>query len=114
MAIFNLIRNLAYQTHPYKWPTIGLSLQHVQDATLADVKDFFAKHYGPNNAVLLLFAEIQVEQVLELANKYFANIAPINLSNPSYEVEPKQTELRRLEVVKCKCQCIVHGVSWCK
>ena len=35
------LRDLAYKTHPYRWPTIGLETSHIDEAVLQDVKDFF-------------------------------------------------------------------------
>ena len=37
----HLLRPLAYQTHPYRWPTIGKDLSHIANATLDEVKEFF-------------------------------------------------------------------------
>ena len=47
------MRTLAYTNHPYRWMTIGASLEHVEQAKMQDVKDFFFKFYRPNNACLL-------------------------------------------------------------
>ena len=53
-----LIRDLAYKVHPYRWPTIGKDISHIQNATLEDVKDFFFKHYAPNNAVITVSGNV--------------------------------------------------------
>lgn len=37
----HLLRPLAYQVHPYRWPTIGKELSHIAQATLQEVEDFF-------------------------------------------------------------------------
>ena len=42
--VWHILRKLVYEKHPYQWPTIGLELQHVQDATLTDVENFFYKY----------------------------------------------------------------------
>ncbi len=44
------LRPLAYKEHPYRWATIGKELRHIEEATMADVKAFFFKHYVPSNA----------------------------------------------------------------
>src|SRR6476620_8202950 len=51
--VWHKLRGLVYTTHPYKWMTIGASLQHIEDAKLQDVKAFFFKHYRPVNAILV-------------------------------------------------------------
>src|SRR6187455_1027200 len=45
------LRPLAYQVHPYQWATIGKEISHIENATMDDVRDFFFRHYVPNNAV---------------------------------------------------------------
>ena len=48
------LRPLAYKVHPYRWPTIGMDLDHLQNTNLDKVKSFFFSHYAPNNAILAL------------------------------------------------------------
>ena len=42
--VWHKLRALAYQSHPYRWMTIGEKLQHIEEVTLPDVKAFFKKH----------------------------------------------------------------------
>lgn len=62
-------------SHPYSWPVIG-SMEDLNAATLADVKEWYATYYGPNNAVLALAGDITVERARELVTKYFNGIPP--------------------------------------
>ncbi len=96
--VWHKLRNMVYTTHPYKWMTIGASLKHVEDATLADVKAFFKKHYNPSNAILTVAGNIQVAKVKELAEKWFGSIPAGEKYNRNLPVEPKQTAPRTLEV----------------
>jgi zinc protease len=96
--VWHKLRNMVYTTHPYKWMTIGASLQHVEDATLADVKAFFKKHYNPSNAILTVAGNIEVAKVKELAEKWFGSIPAGEKYNRNLPVEPKQTAPRTLEV----------------
>ncbi len=68
------LRTLAYKKHPYKWMTIGKELKHIEEAQLDDVKNFFYKHYRPQNAILAVAGNVTTEQVKELAEKWFGNI----------------------------------------
>ncbi len=61
------------QGHPYSWSTIG-SMADLNAASLEDVQLWFKTYYGPNNAVLSLAGDINVEQAKELVNKYFGDI----------------------------------------
>lgn len=59
--------------HPYSWQTIG----YVDDLDRVDVNDlkaFFLRWYGPNNAVLTIGGDIDVAQTLEWVNRYFGTI----------------------------------------
>lgn len=92
------MRSLAYTTHPYRWMTIGKELQHVEDATLQDVKDFFFKHYTPINAILVVAGNVTTTRVKELAEKWFGPIPAGIKYNRNLPVEPKQTAPKSMEV----------------
>ena len=57
------LRPLAYQSHPYKWPTIGKDIQHIEDATLDDVKAFFGSYYHPGNAILSVAGDFEINKM---------------------------------------------------
>lgn len=61
------------QDHPYHWPTIGY-LEDLDRANLDDLKNFFLRWYGPNNAALTVAGDVDPSQVLELVKKYFGTI----------------------------------------
>ncbi len=96
--VWHKLRTLVYTTHPYKWMTIGASLQHVEDATLADVKAFFKKHYNPSNAILTVAGNVEFAQVKAMAEKWFGPIPAGEKYDRNLPVEPKQTAARTLEV----------------
>lgn len=70
----HLIRSTAFTTHPYRWPVIGLTPDHVAAATLHDVRDFYFSHYSPSRAVLSVCGNITWDKTLALAEKWFASI----------------------------------------
>ena len=59
--------------HPYSWTTIG-SMDDLDAASLEDVQDWFKTYYGPNNAVLALAGDIDLETAKIKVAKYFADI----------------------------------------
>ena len=91
-----LLRPLSYKVHPYRWPTIGESIEHIKDARLADVKSFFYSHYAPNNAVLSISGNVETEQIHKLTDKWFGGIEKRNIANRNLNKEPKQTGAREL------------------
>lgn len=94
----HLVRSLAYKVHPYQWPTIGKKLEHIAEATLEDVKDFFFRYYAPNNAILAITGDITFEEALHLTEKWFGPIPRRDVSAKNLPVEPVQTSQRRLTV----------------
>lgn len=82
------------QGHPYSWTTIG----YIEDLNRVDVNDlkrFYMRWYGPNNAVLTVAGNVNTEEVVKLADKYFGsiprgpevkpmNITPVSLSENRY------------------------------
>ena len=94
------LRPLAYKVHPYQWATIGKEVSHIENATLQDVKNFFKKWYAPNNAILTLAGNCSLERAKELCQKWFEPIPAVNLSERNLPKEPKQTEMRRLDVTE--------------
>ena len=81
-------------THPYNWPIIGY-VEDLDRATLDDMRDWLKRWYGPNNATLVVSGDVDTENVIELANKYFGGIPrgevvrklkkqPVRLSSDKY------------------------------
>jgi predicted Zn-dependent peptidase len=92
-------RPLIYQKHPYRWPTIGAGIQHIEEAQMSDVRAFFEKHYVPSNAVLVVAGRVKLDQVKALAEKWFAPIDAGIKPNRKLSQEPEQAEDRRMEIV---------------
>lgn len=59
--------------HPYSWPVIG-HMADLNRANVNDVKAFFLRWYGPNNATLTIGGAVKAEQILPLVQQYFAAI----------------------------------------
>ncbi|MEJ7559149.1 MAG: pitrilysin family protein [Pedobacter sp.] len=66
-------KNLYPEVHPYNWQVIG-SLEDLQNATLADVKDFFKRWYVPNNVTLVVAGDFDTVQAKKWVEKYFSEI----------------------------------------
>jgi len=96
--VWLLLRPLIYKSHPYKWPTIGKKIEHIEEAQMQDVKDFFYQYYGPNNATLVVGGNVEVEQVRSLVEKWYGDIPSRPRKQRDLKAEPPQTEERRLSV----------------
>lgn len=98
--VWKIIREMAYQVHPYRWMTIGRELSHIEQARLEDVKAFFYRHYRPNQAILVVAGGIRYQQVKPLIEKWFGDIPPGEPYHRQLPQEPVQQEKRILTVYR--------------
>ena len=96
------LRKLAFDTHPYQWPTIGASLEDIIDYKREDVEEFYFTHYRSDNAVMVVAGDVTVEQVKQLSEKWFGDI-------PSGQI-PKKTINQELPQTKKKTKTIQADV----
>lgn len=59
--------------HPYSWLTIGI-LEDLDRVDVNDLKNFFLRWYGPNNAVLTIGGDVNTDEVVKMVEKYFGSI----------------------------------------
>jgi len=86
------------QGHPYSWPVIGWP-EDLNRATVDDVKHFFQRWYGPNNATLTIGGDFDEMQTLAWINQYFGEIpkGPEVLPDPKTPVELASTRYISME-----------------
>lgn len=77
------LSDMAYQVHPYRWPVIGLVPEHIENATLGEVRDFYKKWYTPNNAIIAISGNVKSADALALVEKWFGEI-------PASPIPPRQ------------------------
>mgnify|MGYP003294372231 FL=1 len=93
-----LLRALAYKQHPYRWATIGLSPEHIEQASAEEIHNFYRTFYHPSNAILSFSGDMAEEEFFALAEKWFGGIEDHKHDIPSIPAEPTQNEARRQEV----------------
>ena len=76
-------------SHPYNWPIIGY-VDDLDRATIDDLKNFFLRWYGPNNAILTISGDVTSAEVMPLVEKYFGSI------NRGPEVRRQRANVPRL------------------
>lgn len=59
--------------HPYYWPTIGF-VEDLNRVGVEDLKNFFMRWYGPNNASVVVAGDVNPAEVMKLVEKYFGSI----------------------------------------
>jgi zinc protease len=94
-AFKTLLEHLWDPAFPYHWLPIG-SHEDLAAATLGDVKEFFRRFYGPNNATLAVVGDIELAQARQLVEKWFGAIPP---SPPVERDAPAPKPLEREERV---------------
>lgn len=67
------ITKRAFKEHPYQWRVLG-SAEHIFAAKDQDFVDFYNQFYVPNNAVLVIAGDIEMDNAKEMVNKYFSEI----------------------------------------
>lgn len=72
--------------HPYSWSTIGY-LEDLDRADLNDLKNFFLRWYGPNNAAITIGGDVNPKEVVKLVEKYFG-IIPRGPEVEKMELDP--------------------------
>ena len=73
LVFYSMLDALFPEGHPYAHSTIG-SMADLDAASLQDLRDWHRDNYGPNNAVLVLAGDIDVETARTLVERYFAHI----------------------------------------
>jgi zinc protease len=70
-----LLTSIAYQRNPYHWPTAGW-MSDLDAITLDDCKDYYAIHYAPDKAVVVIAGPTTHEANMKLVEKYFGSLKP--------------------------------------
>jgi len=90
---------LAFKIHSYRWPTIGLIPDHIENAALEDVKAFFNNYYKPNNAVLVIAGNINFQKTKKMIEQWFGSIPRGVVKFHDIPAEPIQ-EVFRQKILK--------------
>lgn len=94
--VWHMLSDLCYKVHPYKWPTIGKQIEHIAEAKLEDVQQFYNSFYGPNNAILSIAGPMVPAEVLELVKLRFDSITARPVDRRTRLEEPMQSDARTL------------------
>jgi zinc protease len=85
----------AFAAHPYKWPTIGW-MQDLQNMSWRDALAWYRSWYTPDNATVIVVGDVESEQVLAWAKRYYGPLArkPVPARKP--QSEPEQRGMKRV------------------
>jgi zinc protease len=85
----------AFAAHPYKWPTIGW-MQDLQNMTWRDAAAWYKSWYAPNNATLVVVGDVDPDQVIAWAKRYYGPLARKAVPARKPLSEPEQRGMKRV------------------
>lgn len=88
-----------FKVHPYSWPVIG-SMVDLNRATIEDLKSFYNSYYSPNNAVVLLAGDFNLQKAKKKITEAYQGIQRQEIMPYSPPAEPPQTSERRAVIKK--------------
>lgn len=59
------LSEMSYSVHPYKWPTIGKSIDQIKAISIEDVLNFYNDFYNPENAILSVSGDFDPDKILK-------------------------------------------------
>ena len=87
----------AFIAHPYGFPAIGWT-SDIQNITTDQLMAFFEAYYSPSNMVVAIVGDIQPDEVIRMAEKYFGPLPARPVAPGIRTVEPEQPGERRIQV----------------
>ena len=78
-----------FMNHPYRKPIIGWE-HEIKNLSLEDVMSFYEKYYAPNNAIIVICGDANINEVIKIAKKYFGPIKPSKIEERLWTSEPTQ------------------------
>lgn len=92
--LWHLMAGMVYTDHPYRWPTIGLTPDHIAAATARELQAHFATWYRPNNAILAIAGNIDPDRILPRVEAWFGDIPSSQRPALPLFTDPLQTVRR--------------------
>lgn len=86
-----------YKVHPYRWPVIG-SMEDIKNYKVEALKKFYDDYYVPNNAILVLAGDFEIEPTKKLIEKYYGQLVRKDITRRSYQQEPEQKAPRHFDI----------------
>jgi len=93
--VWHHLSDLTYQVHHYKWPTIGLDIDHIKKFKREDALDFYHRFYHPANAILSVSGRFEYDEARTMIEKWFGKIKGGNGDRKKIDVEPKQSGMNQ-------------------
>jgi zinc protease len=110
-----IIYEQAFTVHPYRHPVIG-SMEDLNSATLADVRDFYATYFVPSNVTVVISGDFDVAEATSLVNQYLGRVPKAAKAVPrDIPREPKPVKEKRAvveEAVPLPAVVVAHHITY--
>ncbi|MCH2533040.1 MAG: insulinase family protein [Bdellovibrionales bacterium] len=91
--------NSVFKVSQYRWPVIG-SMKDLNAASMKDFKNFYKTYYSPNNAVVVIAGDIDIEKTKKLVKKYYSKLESQEIPEFKFTPEPTQRSQRVVRIKK--------------
>ena len=95
--LYETLLATAFAAHPYRWPVIGW-MQDLQNMSWRDASAWYKQWYAPNNAIVVVVGDVEPEQVLAWARRYYGVLARKPIPTRKILAEPAQRGMKRVIV----------------
>jgi len=98
-AANEILYKVAFEKHPYHWPTIGW-MADIEGFTPEDCVAFYKTYYAPNNATIVIVGDVRVDDVLRRLRDAYGPIPPSIIPEEDTTPEPAQLDSREVVMEK--------------
>jgi zinc protease len=91
------VRAALFAGHPYAIPVIGFE-DEIRGLTAADARDFYARHYAPNNAILVVAGDVTAAQLRPLVERYYGAVPRREVPDRARAPVPETAGARRVSL----------------
>lgn len=90
----HILNGASFKVHPYRWPVLGLTTDHIAQVTPQVVRQFFEQHYSVNNLIMAISGNVTFDEAVKLVDKWFGSIPARSIVQRNLPVEPVQRQAR--------------------
>jgi zinc protease len=95
--VYEKFNEAAFPGHPYGRPVIGW-MRDLKKLNVSDLHEWYQRYYSPANAILVVVGDVDPDEVITLAKKYYGPIKSSKVEAPQKYNVAKQTATKRITV----------------
>ncbi len=95
--VYEKFNEAAFPGHPYGRPVIGW-MRDLKKLKVPDLQKWYQRYYSPANAILVVVGDVEPDEVIAMAKKYYGPIKSSRVEAPKQFKVAKQTATKRITV----------------